>query len=109
MANRCPQCGSRTLFAGVLRFAPRCTACGLDFDQFNVGDGASAFGTLLVGAVVVIGAVWMQIVWAPSMWVQIAVWFPIATLLTVWFIRQAKAKLLRNEYHHKAHEGRLVK
>ena len=41
----CPNCGARTLFAGLARFAPKCQACGLDFDSYNVGDGPAAFLT----------------------------------------------------------------
>ncbi len=53
----CPRCGAPGLFAGFVRFAPACAACGLSFDQFNVGDGPAAFLTLGVGALVTILAV----------------------------------------------------
>ncbi|EQB01382.1 hypothetical protein V475_16645 [Sphingobium baderi LL03] len=42
----CPRCSAPALFAGPVRFAPSCRPCGLDYGQFNVGDGPAAFLTL---------------------------------------------------------------
>ena len=50
----CPRCGARTLFAGLARFAPSCSSCGLDFASYNVGDGPAAFLILIVGAIVAV-------------------------------------------------------
>ena len=30
----CPDCGSRTLFDGPIKFADRCRVCGLDYSRF---------------------------------------------------------------------------
>jgi len=91
----------------MLAFAPKCRACGLDFDGFNVGDGAAAFGTLIVGGIVVIGAVSLQIAFAPPWWVQVAIWFPVTAVLVVGLLRVAKAALLASEYRNAAREGRI--
>ena len=52
----CPNCGARTLFGGLARFASKCRACGLDFESYNVGDGPAAFLILIVGAIVAVNA-----------------------------------------------------
>jgi uncharacterized protein (DUF983 family) len=56
LAGTCPACEKGRLFAGPVRLADRCTVCGLDLRQFNVGDGPAAFLILIVGALLVIGA-----------------------------------------------------
>ena len=66
--GRCPCCGARSLFAGWIRFAPRCRACGLDFSTFNVGDGPAAFLTMIIGAVVMVLMVWVQLAATPPWW-----------------------------------------
>lgn len=103
----CPRCGARTLFAGPVKFAPRCGACGLDFDAFNVGDGAAAFLILIVGAILTIGAIWLELAASPPYWVH-AIWIPVGIGLTVAGLRLAKALLIYQEYRHEAHEGRIA-
>ena len=48
LKGSCPRCGQGPLFKGWVRFEPRCRACSLDFDSFNVGDGPAAFLILIV-------------------------------------------------------------
>ena len=102
----CPRCGAKTLFAGVTRFADRCRACGLDLTRFNVGDGPAAFLTMIVGAVVVILALWLQLSAEPPWWVHVLLWVPLTTVGVVLGLRVAKAALLQSEYHNRAGEGR---
>lgn len=105
--GECPRCHARTMFAGLLAFAPVCTKCGLDFVQFNVGDGAAAFVTLIVGGLVVAGAIALQASLAPPIWVQLIVWLPVTVVAVVGVLRVAKAALLASEYRTGAREGRL--
>ena len=102
----CPRCGAKTLFSGVTRFDDRCRACGLDLTRFNVGDGPAAFPTMIVGAVVVILAVWLQLSAEPPWWVHVLLWVPLTTVGVVLGLRVAKAALLQSEYHNRAGEGR---
>jgi uncharacterized protein (DUF983 family) len=106
--GRCPRCHARSLFIGALAFAPACTACGLDFAQFNVGDGAAAFVTLIVGGLAVAGAIGLQASFAPPIWVQLAVWLPFMGAAVIGLLRVAKAALLGSEYRTGAREGRLL-
>ena len=106
--GRCPCCGAKGLFAGVAKFAPRCDQCGLDFTQFNVGDGPAAFLTFGVGALVVIVAAWLALVVDPPLWVYIVVLVPLTFGPTIWGLRVAKAALLISEYRRRAGEGRRV-
>ena len=98
----CPRCGTGRLFGGVLRFAPRCTACGLDFAAFNVGDGAASFLILIVGAVVTGLAMWLELSRSPPWWVHVLLWLPLTLLVSVALLRVSKALLLALEYRHDA-------
>ena len=103
----CPRCGARDLFAGPVAFAPACARCGLDFAAFNVGDGAAAFLILIVGAILVIGAITLELSQSPPYWVHV-IWVPIGIALTVGGLRIAKALLIFQEYFNRAHEGKIV-
>jgi len=100
----CPNCGEKTLFAGVARFAPRCSHCGLDYGQFNVGDGPAAFLTMVIGALVVGLAFWVEVRFHPPLWVHAVLWIPFVTLSTLWGLRVSKAALLYTENQRRARE-----
>jgi len=101
----CPRCGSRTLFAGVAKFAPHCRACGLDFGGFNVGDGPAAFLTLIIGALITGLALWLELAAHPPFWVHVLLWVPITAAAVVWGLRAGKGALLAAEYQRRAHEA----
>lgn len=102
----CPRCSARTLFANVVRFAPRCRVCGLDYEQFNVGDGPAAFLTLIIGGVIVGLAIWVDIAFAPPFWVHLLLWTPVTIGSVLGGLRIAKALLIVSEYRNNAGEGR---
>ncbi|MDD3797749.1 MAG: DUF983 domain-containing protein [Novosphingobium sp.] len=101
----CPRCGAKTLFDGVIRFAPRCRACGLDYSSFNVGDGPAAFLTLLIGGLVTGLALWLQLSFSPPFWVHIVLWVPLTAVAVVFGLRASKAMLLHAEFSRNAREA----
>lgn len=101
----CPRCGERTLFAGPIKFAERCRACGLDFSRFNVGDGPAAFLTMIVGAIVVALALTLQLTVEPPWWVHVLLWVPLTTAGVMGGLRLSKAALMWSEYKQKAGEA----
>lgn len=102
----CPRCGARTLFAGQIKFADRCPACGLDYSAFNVGDGPVVFLTLGIGGLVTLLAVIVELSFAPPFWVHALLWIPLTALLVVAALRVGKGLLLALEYRNAAREGR---
>jgi uncharacterized protein (DUF983 family) len=94
------------LFQSVIGFAPRCSACGLDFFAFNVGDGAASFLILIVGAIVTGLAMWLELSVSPPWYVHAALWLPLTLVLSVALMRVAKALLLAIECRQSAGEGR---
>jgi uncharacterized protein (DUF983 family) len=91
----CPKCGARTLFEGsVAQFAERCRACGLEFRKFNVGDGPAAFLTLIIGALIVGLALWLELASHPPFWVHVVLWVPITAAAGIFGLRAGKAALL---------------
>jgi uncharacterized protein (DUF983 family) len=102
----CPQCGAPTLFAGVARFAPTCSRCGLDFASVDVGDGPAAFLILIVGAIVAVAAILVDLAFSPQWWVHL-VWLPVMVGLTLAGLRLGKAALMYQIFHHRAGEGRI--
>jgi uncharacterized protein (DUF983 family) len=103
----CPHCGSRTLFEGPVKFAPKCDVCELDFGKFNVGDGPAGFLTLIIGAVLVGLALWLDAAVRPPLWVHALIWVPVTIGAVLVGLRYAKGALLAAEFRNKAGEGRV--
>lgn len=104
----CPQCGAAELFRSVTGFSANCTNCGLDFGQFNVGDGPAAFLIMIVGAIVTLLAIIVQLNFEPPFWVHILLWVPVTLGLVLGLLRIAKGALLALEFRNRAREGRIV-
>jgi uncharacterized protein (DUF983 family) len=104
----CPRCGAKDLFQGLVSFSRQCRACGLDFQDFNVGDGPAAFLILIVGALVTGLAIALELGASPPFWVHIILWVPLTSVLVVGSLRLAKGVLLALEYGHRAREGRIA-
>ncbi len=101
----CPQCASRTLFDGVAQFAPECRVCALDFTRFNVGDGPAGFLTLIIGALIVGLALWLEVSFTPPFWLHALLWIPLTFLCVIFGLRAAKAALLYAEFAQDAGES----
>jgi uncharacterized protein (DUF983 family) len=107
LRGRCPRCGEGRMFAGYLDLAPRCERCGLDYSFANAGDGPAVFVILIVGFIVVGGALVVEMLWRPPYWLHAAMWLPLLIALTLGLLRPLKGLLVALQYHHKAGEGRL--
>ncbi|AKH42322.1 uncharacterized protein (DUF983 family) [Altererythrobacter atlanticus] len=94
------------MFEGFVRFAPRCRSCGLDYSSFNVGDGPAAFLTLIIGAIVVVLAIWLQLAVEPPLWVHLVLWVPLTIAGVILGLRVVKGALLIIEYRRGAVEAR---
>ena len=105
--GRCPRCGKGPLFDGYLKVAGRCSHCGLDYSNFDPGDGPAVFVILIVGFLVAGGALIVEVTFQPPYWAHGAIWLPTIFILAFAFLRLVKSLLLVLQYKHRAGEGRL--
>lgn len=105
----CPRCGRGKLFSGFLTVAPACTNCGLDYSFDDSGDGPVVFIILLAGSLVVGLALWVELSWAPPLWVHALLWTPLVLISTLGLLRPLKATMIALQYAKHAQQGRLDK
>jgi uncharacterized protein (DUF983 family) len=98
---RCPRCGRGALYAGLLSVAPRCAVCGLDLKAQDAGDGPAVFVVLILGALVVGAAIWVEVVFAPPLWVHVVLWTPVVFAGAIAMLRPLKAGLIALQYRHR--------
>lgn len=106
LACRCPQCGEGPLFAGFLKVADRCEACGQDLAAADSGDGPVVFILLIVGMIVIFSMLIVELTYHPPIWLHLVLWLPLATILTLGLLRPFKGVLIAMQFHNKASQAR---
>ena len=106
LAGRCPNCGRGRLFAGFLKVAPRCDACGFDLAKADSGDGPAVFVILVAGFIVAFAALITEIRFRPPIWVHLAVFMPLTVVVCLALLRPFKGVLLAAQFMNRASEAR---
>jgi len=100
--GRCPRCGKGALFRGVLEVRQTCEVCGLDLRAHDAGDGPAVAAIFLIGALAVGAAIWVDVRFAPPLWVHAVLWPAFVLPLSVLVMRIAKAALVALHFRHRA-------
>ncbi len=103
--GRCPNCGEGMLFAGFLRVAPSCTRCGYDFSKVDSGDGPAVFVIFIAGFIAAFGVMFTEIAYRPPLWVQAALWLPVAAILCLALLRPIKGLMIAAQFANRASEA----
>ena len=104
---RCPRCGKGKLFAGFLKLAPGCEACGLDFSFADPADGPAFFVMTAIGMIVIAVFTWVEVVYHPPIWFHVVTVFPALIIGCLGTLRPVKAWLVASQFFHKAEEARF--
>ncbi len=94
----CPRCGKGKLFDGLLAIRPACSVCGLDFSGADTGDGFAVPILIVLGAIVVGAAFWLDFHLQPPLWVHAIIWPPITAVLALLMTRYIKSFLAAQQY-----------
>ncbi len=87
---RCPACGEGKLFQGYLRVAPQCRHCGAPLGLARADDAPPYFTILLLGHILVPTMFLVERGWQPSMWLEAAIFLPLALVLSLLLLRPVK-------------------
>jgi len=107
LSGRCPRCGEGRLFNGFLTLRERCGNCRLDYSFADAGDGPAVFVILIIGFVTVGLALWMEVSYAPPLWLHFLLWIPLTIVLSLVALRGLKGLLIVLQYRNKAASGQI--
>lgn len=92
------------MFRNLLEVRETCEICHLDLRGSDAGDGAVVGVILVLGAIVVGLAFWVEFRFEPPLWLHAILW-PLVTIpLAVALMRPAKAALIALQYRHRSAE-----
>ena len=86
----CPACGRGKLFDGYLRVMPACASCGAPLGLARADDAPPYFTILAVGHILVPLMFLAERAWQPPIWLETAIWLPLALALTLLLLRPIK-------------------
>jgi uncharacterized protein (DUF983 family) len=104
LLGRCPRCGKGPLFHKLLEVRPACPVCGLDLSHHDAGDGPAVAGIFVLGALTVGLAIWVDVRFAPPLWVHAVLWPVFVLPLSILVMRIAKAALVGLNWRHRRME-----
>jgi uncharacterized protein (DUF983 family) len=107
LGARCPRCGEGALFRRGLALRDKCERCGLSYAFADAGDGPAVFAILILGFLMLGGALLVEFRLGPPVWVHVALWGIATPLLAFFLLRVLKATLIALQFKHKAEQGRF--
>jgi uncharacterized protein (DUF983 family) len=98
---RCPRCGKGKLYTGLVTLRPACPVCGLDYGKSDTGDAGAVGLIIVLGAIVIVMAFWVEFHFNPPLWVHAVLWPAVTFPLTILLMRPMKAFLVASQYFHR--------
>ena len=93
------------MFTQWLNVRASCSACGASFKDADPGDGPAVFVILLLGALVVGGAILLEVAATPPLWVHMVLWPPAILALALGMLRPIKGLLIAQQFATGAREA----
>lgn len=102
--GRCPVCRKGGLFKSYLKVADACKACGTNFKAADTGDGPVVFVILLAGFVACGGVMVSLLAWNWPVPLMLAVWLPVAGLVSLILMPVLKGLMVASQLRHKVRD-----
>jgi uncharacterized protein (DUF983 family) len=102
-AWRCPACGKGRLYRSYLKVVDTCAACGTPLHHQRADDAPAYFTMLVVGHVVVAGALTLEQAYAAPTWVHLSLWLPLTLVLSLTLLPVVKGALVGLQWALRMH------
>ncbi len=94
LMGRCPKCGEGKMFRAFLKVADTCPHCGEELFHQRADDFPAYCVIFVVGHVVVTAALVIETEFAPSLWLQAAIWVPLTFALSIALLQPFKGAIV---------------
>lgn len=103
MSGRCPNCGQGALFDGFLQVRDTCPTCGEALHHHRADDAPPYIVMSFVSIVVVAVMFYVEIAYAPPLWVHAAVFLPLTVVLSLVLLRPTKGAMVAIQWAKRMH------
>lgn len=99
--RNCPHCGAGNIFSGYLKLSKSCSHCDAPTGEIRADDLPPYLTIFLVGHIIVPLLVYVEVVYRPPLWQQMAVWPSLTLLLTLLILPFIKGAAVGLMWHLK--------
>jgi|SRR5271165_2280812 len=103
LRHRCPACGAKTLYASYLKVSDRCGECGEEMSHHRADDAPPYFTILIAGHAVVPMLMAVELAYAPPLWLHLAIWLPLITILCLALLPRVKGAIVGLQWANRMH------
>ena len=101
--QNCPSCGEARLYGKYLKVNDTCPTCGTEIYHQRADDAPPYFVMTITAHVVVGGILLLEQLYSPPTWVQLAIWFPVVIIMSLWLLPRVKGALIGYQWALKMH------
>src|SRR3954463_8620584 len=98
LRGKCPACGKGHMFRAFLKVADRCDACGEELHHHRADDFPAYLVIVIVGHLVVPAALHVEMAFAPSYWIHLALWLPLILGLSLGLLQPIKGAVVAAQW-----------
>ncbi|MBZ8132621.1 DUF983 domain-containing protein [Afifella sp. IM 167] len=103
LTTRCPACTRGPMFTGFLKVREACSHCGEELHHHRADDAPPYFVMLVVGHVIVAGALALELAMHPPLWLHMVLWLPLTLLLSLVLLRPFKGAVVGLQWALRMH------
>jgi len=101
--QKCPCCGNGRIYGKYLKVNDVCSSCGTELFHHRADDAPPYFVMTITGHVIVGGILLTEKMFAPPVWVELAIWLPVTVLLSLWLLPRVKGALIGYQWALRMH------
>ena len=98
LLGRCPSCRKGKMFRAFLKVQDCCNFCGEEFHHHRADDFPAYLVIVIVGHLIVPAALSVEVHYAPSYWIHMALWLPMTFGLAIGLLQPIKGAVIAMQW-----------
>jgi len=103
LLGRCPCCGHGRMFRAFLKVSDRCEVCGEELHHHRADDFPAYIVIFIVGHTLMPIVLYVETNFAPSYWIEAAIWLPAVLISTIGLLQPTKGVIVALQWHMGMH------
>ncbi|MEQ9638990.1 MAG: DUF983 domain-containing protein [Alphaproteobacteria bacterium] len=103
LGKRCPACGTGRMFGRYLKVSDNCGHCGEELHHQRADDAPPYFTIVIVGHIIVPGALLLEQSLHPPTWMHMVLWLPLTLILTLALLPCVKGAVVAVQWAARMH------